>query len=142
MFQFVSPELLEGAVTFNAFNLASMKDNPAIARHWELMKDYGGPQPTNFSVYAQLLGELAVEVLSRTCDNLTREGLMDAVESITNWHSDLLLDGVNVSFSETDHTALQTGRMLKASLQGNKGKWEYFGPLFSFEGQAGPGGGE
>jgi ABC-type branched-subunit amino acid transport system substrate-binding protein len=136
MFQFVSPELLEGAVTFQAFNLASMKDNPAIASHWELMKDYGGPQPTNFSVYAQLLGELAVEVLSRTCDNLTREGLMDAVESVQVWHSDLLLDGVNVSFSETDHTALQTGRMLRAGVEGNKGKWEYFGPLYEFEGMA------
>ena len=133
MFQFVSPELLEGAVTFNAFNLASMKEIPAIARHWELMKDYGGPQPTNFSVYAQLLGELAVEVLSRTCDNLTREGLMDAVESIQDWHSDLLLDGVNVSFSETDHTALQTGRMLRAGVEGSKGKWEYFGPVYEFE---------
>jgi len=139
MFQFVPPELLQGAVTFQAFNLASMKDNPAIARHWELMKEYGGPQPTNFSVYAQLLGELAVEVLNRTCDNLTREGLMDAVESIQGWHSDLLLDGVNVSFSQTDHTALQTGRMLRAGLEGNKGKWEYFGPLYEFEGTAAPG---
>ena len=139
MFQFVSPDLLEGAVTFNAFNLASMKDIPAIARHWELMKDYGGPQPTNFSVYAQLLGEVAVEALSRTCDNLTREGLMDAVESIQDWHSDLLLDGVNVSFSETDHTALQTGRMLRSGVEGSKGKWEYFGPVYKFEGTAAPG---
>jgi branched-chain amino acid transport system substrate-binding protein len=133
MFQFVSPELLQGAVTFNAFKLASMKDDPAIAEHWELMKDYGGPQPTNFSVYAQLLGEVAVEALSRTCDNLTREGLMDAVESIQDWHSDLLLDEVNVSFSETDHTALQTGRMLRAGVEGSKGKWEYFGPVYEFE---------
>ena len=31
MFQFVPPELLEGAVTFQAFKLASMKDDPAIA---------------------------------------------------------------------------------------------------------------
>jgi hypothetical protein len=86
------------------------------------------------------LGELAVEVLSRTCDNLTREGLMDAVESIDGWHSDLLLDGVNVSFSNTDHTALQTGRMLRAGLDGTKGQWEYFGPVFEFEGVAGQGG--
>jgi ABC-type branched-subunit amino acid transport system substrate-binding protein len=140
MFQFVSPELLEGAVTFQAFKLASMKDDPAIAKHWEMMKDYGGPQPTNFSVYAQLLGELTVEVLSRACDNLTREGLMDAIESIKDWHSDLLLEGVNVSFSETDHVALQTGRMLRATIKDGKGKYEYFGPLYQFEGQAEAGG--
>ena len=136
MFQFVSPELLEGAVTFQAFKLASMKDDPAIAGHWEIMKDYGGPQPTNFSVYAQLLGELTVEVLGRTCDNLTREGLMDAIESVKDWHSDLLLEGVNVSFSATDHVALQTGRMLRATIKDGKGKYEYFGPLYEFEGQA------
>jgi branched-chain amino acid transport system substrate-binding protein len=136
MFLFVPPELLEGAVTFQAFKLASMKDDPAIARHWEIMKDYGGPQPTNFSVYAQLLGELTVEVLSRACDNLTREGLMDAIESVKDWRSDLLLEGVNVSFSETDHVALQTGRMLRATVKDGKGKYEYFGPLYEFEGQA------
>jgi hypothetical protein len=101
------------------------------------MKDYGGPQPTNFSVYAQLVGELTVEVLGRTCDNLTREGLMDAIESVKDWHSDLLLDGVNVSFSDTDHVALQTGRMLRATVKDGKGKYEYFGPLYEFEAQAG-----
>jgi len=30
----------------------------------------------------------------------------------------------------TDHTALQTGRMLRAVVdEDGKGKWEYFGPL-------------
>lgn len=142
MFQFVSPQLLEGAVTFQAFKLAAMKDDPAIAKHWELMKDYGGPQPTNFSVYAQLLGELTVEVLRRSCDNLTREGLMDALESIKDWHSDLLLDEVKVSFSDTDHVALQTGKMLRATIKDGKGKFEYFGPAYYFGGQAQSSGGE
>ena len=135
MYQFAPPQDVAGAVTFQAFKLASMKDDPAIAEHWELMKDYGGPQPTNFSVYAQLLGEVAVEALSRTCDNLTRQGLMDAVESIKDWHSDLLLDGVNINLSDTDHTAIEKGRMLRSTVQDGKGKWEYFGPAVSFEGQ-------
>jgi ABC-type branched-subunit amino acid transport system substrate-binding protein len=133
MYQFAPPKDVEGAITFQAFKLASMKDDPAIAEHWEIMKDYGGPQPTNFSVYAQLLGEVAVEILNRACDNLTREGLIDATESIQEWHSDLLLDEVNVNFSETDHTALQTGRMLRSIMENNKGKWEYFGPIMRFE---------
>jgi branched-chain amino acid transport system substrate-binding protein len=142
MYQFVAPQDIEGAITFQAFKLASMKDDPAIAEHWEIMKDYGGPQPTNFSVYAQLLGEVAVEILSRACDNLTRQGVIDAAESVQNWHSDLLLDGVDVTFSKTDHTALQTGRMLRSTVEGNKGKWVYFGPLYSFEGQAEAGAGD
>jgi branched-chain amino acid transport system substrate-binding protein len=135
MFQFVSLDLLEGAITFQAFKLATMREDPAVANHYDLMKEYGGPAPTNFSIYGQLLGELAVEALSRTCDNLTREGLMDAVESIQGWHSDLLLDEVNVSFSDTDHIGLQTGRMLRVVVEDGKGRFEYFGPLYVFEEQ-------
>jgi branched-chain amino acid transport system substrate-binding protein len=133
MFQFVSPELLENTISFQALKLGTWSDDPAIAEHRRIMDEYGGPAPTNFTVYAQTLAELAVEVLSRTCDNLTREGLMDALESIKDWHGDLLIDDVNVSFSDTDHTAFQTGRMLRAVVEDGKGRWEYFGPLFVFE---------
>ena len=98
------------------------------------MQKNGGPAPTNFTIYAQVLAETAVEILNRSCDNLTREGLMETVESLQGFHSDLMLDGVNVSFSATDHTGLQTGRMLRATVTENgKGKWEYFGPLYEFE---------
>jgi len=133
MFLFVSPELLEGTISFQALKLATWTDEPAVAEHHRIMSKYGGPTPSNFSVYSQTLAELAVEALSRSCDNLTREGLMDAVESIEDFHSDLFLDEVNVSFSETDHTALQTGKMLRATVEDGKGKWEYFGPLYLFE---------
>jgi len=133
MFLFVPPELMEGAISLQALKLAAWNDDPAVAEHHRLMDEYGGPTPTNFTIYAQALAEVAVEVLSRSCDNLTREGLMDALESIKDWHGDLLIDGVNISFSDTDHTAFQTARMLRATVEDGKGKWEYFGPLFVFE---------
>ena len=47
---------------------------------------------------------------------------MDAVESIQDFHSDLMLDGVNVSFSDTDHTGLQSGRMLRATPRERQGQ--------------------
>jgi len=134
MFQFVSPKLLEGAITFQALKMADWRDDPAVAKHYEIMQKYDGPAPSNFTIYAQVLAETAVEILSRTCDNLTREGLMETVESLQGFSSDLMLDGVTVSFSDTDHTGLQTGRMLKATIAANgKGKWEYFGPLVEFK---------
>jgi hypothetical protein len=133
MFQFVSPELLEDAITMQALKLAAWTDDPAIAQHHEIMDQYGGPTPTNFSVYAQGLAEVAVEALSRSCDNLTREGLMDALESIEDFHSDLFIEGVNAPFSNTVHTAFQTARMLRAIVEDGKGKFEYFGLLFVFE---------
>ena len=133
MFQFVSsPELLDGASTFQALKLATWTDDPAVAEHHRIMREYGGPTPSNFTVYAQALAEVTVEALSRTCDNLTREGLMDAVESIKDFHSDLFLDEVNVSFSDTDHRGLEDGKMLRAAVENGKGRWEYFGPLFEF----------
>jgi branched-chain amino acid transport system substrate-binding protein len=132
-FQFASPELLEGTITLQALKLAVWTDDPAVAEHYEIMDLYGGPTPTNFTIYAQALGEVTVEALSRTCDNLTREGLLDALESIQDFHSDLFIDEVNISFSDTDHTAFQTFRMLRATLKDGKGRWEYFGPLLTFE---------
>jgi branched-chain amino acid transport system substrate-binding protein len=132
IFQFVSPKLLEGTITSQAFKLAAWRDDPVVAEHYELMQKYDGPPPTNFSIYAQSLGELTVEILSRTCDNLTREGLMDAVKSIKDWHSDLMNEGISVTFSEKDHTAIQAGRMMRATIVDGKGKFEYFGPLLVF----------
>jgi len=133
MFLFVPIELLEGAISFQALKMGAWTDDPAVAEHYRIMNEYGGPTPTNFTIYAQTIAEVAVEVLSKSCDNLTREGLMDALESIEGFHSDLFLEEVNVSFSDTDHTGLQTGRMLRVVVEDGKGKWEYFGPLFVFE---------
>ena len=131
LFQFVSPKLLDGMITFQALKLAAWRDDPAVAKHHEIMSKYGGPVPSNFTIYAQSLGELAVEMLSRACDNLTRQGLMDAIESSQGWKSDLLVEGVDVTISDTDHTALDAGRMLRVVLdESGKGSFEYFGPVY------------
>ena len=130
MFQLVSAELLKGTISFGALKQPNWTDDPAVAEHHRLMKEYGGPTPTTFTVYAQTVGEVAVEALSRTCDNLTREGLMDAVESIHDFHSDLFLDEVNITLSDTDHRVFEDGVMLQATVEDGKGKWEYFGTLW------------
>ena len=60
---------------------------------------------------------------------------MEATESIKDFHSDLALDGVNFSFSPTDHVAYQSSRFLHVTIDENgKGHWEYFGPVRQFEG--------
>jgi branched-chain amino acid transport system substrate-binding protein len=135
IFQFAPPELIAGTLARSATKMATWRDDPAVARHYELMNQYDGPQPSNFTIYAQILAELAVEILGRSCDNLTREGLMEAAESLRDWHSDLTLDGVKISFSPTDHVAFQSGRFLEAKVDENgKGYWEYFGPITEFQG--------
>ncbi len=86
----------------------------------------------DFSPDAQSLAEVAVEALRGSCDNLTRGGLMDALEPIEDFHSDLLLDEVNITFSDTGHTALGNAKLLKVVLHDGKGEWEYFGPLLYY----------
>jgi len=134
LFTFVSPQLAEGLISFNTFKLPDATDDPAIAKHYEIMRQYDGPSPGVFSIYAQLTAEVMIEALSRTCDNLTRQGLMDAVESLRDYHSDLLLPGVTITISDTDHWTLQAGPMEHVVVMpSGKGKWEYFGPVFTFE---------
>ena len=120
-------------ISFNAFKLPDQIDDPAIAQHYEIMHKYGGPNPGVFSIYAQLTAELMVEALSRTCDNLTRQGLMDAVESLKDYPSGLRLEGVTVTLSKTDHWTLQSGYMERVVVENGKGKWEYFGPVYEFD---------
>jgi len=133
LFQFVPAELAEGLISFNAFKPPDDTDDPAIAKHHEIMQNYDGPTPGVFTVYAQLTAELMVEALSRTCDNLTRQGVMDAVESLRDYRSDLLLEGVTITLSDTDHYTLQSGSMEHVVLEDGKGKWEYFGPVYTFD---------
>jgi len=133
LFQFVSAELAEGLISFNAFKLPDDTDDPAIAQHHEIMRNYGGPNPGIFTIYAQLTAEVLIEALSRTCDNLTRQGLMDAVESLRDYKSGLLLEGVTVTISDTDHYTLQAGPMEHVVLEDGKGRWEYFGPVYTFD---------
>jgi hypothetical protein len=98
------------------------------------MQKYGGPAPNNLTIFSQVIAEVAVEVLSRTCDNLTREGLMDAMESLRDWHSDLAPDGINFTVTDTDHLLIESARFLRVVVEDGKGKFEYFGPLYSLEG--------
>jgi len=128
------PELLEGTITLQAFKLSDWRDDPAVAKHYEIMQKYHGPAPANFTIFSQVIAEVAVEVLSRTCDNLTREGLMDAMESLRDWHSDLAPEGINFTVTDTDHLLIESVRFLRVVIENGKSKFEYFGPVYSIEG--------
>jgi branched-chain amino acid transport system substrate-binding protein len=132
MFLYAPPKLMEGVISLQGNKMYNWTDDPAVAEHHRIMKEYGGPAPDNFSIVGEQAGELTVEALSRTCDNLTREGLMAAVESIQDYQGDLNLPGVKITLSDTDHYAIEQMKMLKATVVDGKGNWEYFGDLFSF----------
>jgi hypothetical protein len=132
MFQYAPPQDMEGTLSAQADKLIEWTDDLAIAKHLQIMSKYGGGVPGNFSVVGQLVGELTVEALNRTCDNLTREGLIEAVEAIKDYQADLTLPGVTFTFSEDDHIGAEALRFLRAKIKDGKGVWEYEGELMHF----------
>jgi len=128
MFLYASPELMEGVITLQGNKLSHWTDDPDIAEHHRIMQEYGDYPAGNFTVVGAAAAALTVEALSRTCDNLTREGLMDAVHSFKDYQGDLTLPGITTDLSPTDHLAIEAMRMLRA----HDGEWEYFGEIISF----------
>ena len=131
MFSYATPEDMEGTLTLQSLKLSTF-DDPAVAAHKDIMKKYGTMVPGNFTIVGQLAAELTVNALNATCDNLTREGLMSAVESIRDYQSDLTLPGATITITDDDHVGFENMRFLRAKVVNGKGVWEYEGELISF----------
>jgi branched-chain amino acid transport system substrate-binding protein len=132
MFAYASPKVMEGVLSLQANKLSTWTDDPAVAQHHQIMKKYGTVAAGTYTIVGQVVGVLMEEVLTRTCDNLTREGLMDAVHSLDNFEGGLSLPGVSVTITPDDHIATEAMRFLRAKLVDGKGVWEYEGELISF----------
>ena len=100
---------LDGAVS-TQYLLSPVEDEAtaALVEHTRIMQTYQGPTVSSLTVYGQSLAELIVETLGRSCDNLTRAGIVEAAESITAYHSSLMWPGVNVDLGDADHRAIQS----------------------------------
>jgi branched-chain amino acid transport system substrate-binding protein len=100
--------LLEGVVGTN-YLLDAIGDagEPAMVEHARIMAEFNGPGVSTLSVYGQSLAETLVDILSRSCDNLTRRGLQDAVESTQGFSSTLMYPGIEVNLGPEDHYAIQ-----------------------------------
>lgn len=100
--------MLDGAVS-TAYLLSPVEneDAPQMAEHTRIMQTYQGPEVSSLTVYGQSLAELAVQALAASCSNLTRAGVMAAAESLTGAHASLMLPGITVDLSHSDHRAVQ-----------------------------------
>ncbi len=134
MFAYSNPEAMEGVISLQANKLYDWTDDPDIAEHHRIMKEYGTLPPGNFTVVGQVAASLTVEALSATCDNLTRQGLIDTVNTIfKDYQGNLALPGVTITLSPTDHLSIEAMRLLQAEREGNQGVWDYIGDIISFE---------
>lgn len=101
--------LLDGTISNNyQLDAVGDADDPAMLEHARIMDTYAGPGLSTLSVYGQSMAELTVKALSGACDNLTREGLLQSVESIQGFSPSVFLPGIAVTFGPTDHRAVET----------------------------------
>lgn len=118
----------EGVVSIVMGHQIYETDQPGIKQHIEIMQKYGrGTAPSNFTLYGQGMGELTVEGLKRAGRDLTRESLVDALESIRGWTCSACM--VPMSLSPTDHRPLEIEMYDRVE----NGKWVAFGEPVSFE---------
>jgi ABC-type branched-subunit amino acid transport system substrate-binding protein len=135
LFTYAPAEVLEGAISFQAFKMPDWTDDPAVAEHVGIMARYGGPGPSTFTILMQTIGEVLVETLSRTCDDLTREGVNKAFESFQcdpGWPS-LIYPGTCINTSATDHFLFAQANMQQVVLENGKAVWKDTGRLMDFE---------
>ena len=127
MFLYASPELMEGVITLQANKPSYWTDDPAVAEHHRIQKTYGDVPPGNFTAVGYGVAALTAEALRHTCDNLTREGLMDSIHtSFKDYLGELSMpDMPGMTLSPTDHLATEAMMLLQARVVDGKGRWEY-----------------
>lgn len=85
------------------------KNKPALVEHTRIMTQFGGPPVGTLTVFAQAVAETMVHTLQLACQNgdMTRQGIMNAAEQINGFAPSVLLPGISITVSKTDHAALQ-----------------------------------
>lgn len=127
MFKLVGdPAFLEGTLIPAYHKTVSDTADPAVQKHIDIMKSKG-VEPSNFTVYGQLMSELMIEVLKGAGNPPTREGLLKAAENLKGWQSGLA--HTKVCLGPDDHRPFEAFRWWKAE----GGKWVSFGDVISVE---------
>ena len=123
------PEVIEGTVSLTYIRQGYETDDPGVAKHAEIIRQYAGIETPNFlTLYGQYVGELVEEALIIAGKDLTREGLIKAVESIKDFQCSVCL--FPATMSSTDHDPTQSAFLERVE----SGRWVRFGGPISYEG--------
>jgi hypothetical protein len=95
------------ATNVNSFNARYDMLRPTTVQVTGLDIETQSDQPAQAE--SQALAELVVKTLQIACENndMTRAGVMKAAESIQGFSPSVFLPGISVSFSSTDHRAIE-----------------------------------
>jgi ABC-type branched-subunit amino acid transport system substrate-binding protein len=109
----------EGTFGFCHYPDPETSKGAGLDEYRALMRKYFPEKRFNrYSLYGYVFGKLMVEALERAGRELTREGFLDAMESIRDWDSGGILP--RVSFGKADHHAQSAGFLCELV----KGKFE------------------
>jgi ABC-type branched-subunit amino acid transport system substrate-binding protein len=105
---------MTGAIS-TSYMLSSVhdEDDPALVEHERVMQTFEGPAVSTLTIYAQSLAETVVESLKRSCQELTRYGVIVGARGIQGVHPSLFLPGINVNLSPQDHLAVQAMQLVE-----------------------------
>lgn len=99
-----------GTVGFCYYPDPDTSPEPGVAAYRAAMTKYHAGRPRNrYSLYGYAFGRIVVEGLRRAGRDLTRERLVEGLESIRDWDTGGVMPPV--SFSATDHHAQTAGFM-------------------------------
>jgi len=87
----------------------------------------GGSKTDWLNAYGYGMAYAMHQALEKAGANLTRASLMDALHSIRDMEVPMLLPGITISISKTDHGPIKSMQMLRF----NGTAWESIGPLLS-----------
>lgn len=121
-------ENAEGVVSVVFGHQVYETDHPGIQKHIEIIETYAPHvEASNFTLYGAITAELMVEALKRAGPHLTREGLVEAAESIRDYMCSVCLTSVNLS--PTDHRPFE----IEVYNRVEGGQWVAFGEPVDFE---------
>ncbi|GAB6061514.1 ABC transporter substrate-binding protein [Deferrisoma palaeochoriense] len=108
--------VLSGGVGEGVWGLSLWPDpvrdeSPAMKEYREILAKYRpGHEPNRYNLYGYFYTKLFCEGLQRAGRDLTREKLIEALESIRNWENGIIRP---VSFGPDDHLAQDEGFMVE-----------------------------
>jgi branched-chain amino acid transport system substrate-binding protein len=112
-------EELQGSVS-TEYLLSAIDDaeSPAMMEHRRIMETFGGPAVSTLSAYGQSLAETVVATLARSCETITRGGVLRAAESLEGFRPSLMLDGITVNLGAQDHYSVQSLQLVEVQADG------------------------
>jgi branched-chain amino acid transport system substrate-binding protein len=123
-----SEGLLSAGYSFEGDDPAAASD--PVYRDWAAFMDRYVPSASkanSLSVFGYVIAKAMVEVLARCGDDLSRDNVMKQAASLKGLQLPMLIPGIVVNTSASDHAPLEQMQMMRFSA----GRWERFGSVRS-----------